>query len=680
AMQLLLRSIPADKGLYFNIIGFGSTHTLLFPASREYTESSLADAERHVNSIGADMGGTELRSAVDAAFRNRRTDMPTQLFVLTDGEIWDSQSLFAMIDQEVKKAASAGSASRSFVRIFSLGIGSDVSHDLVEGMARHGDGFAQFVASTSERLQPKVIKMLKAAVLPPLKDLAVHWTGNWTPPPEPAASAEPAAAAAISFFSDAKATPKAAAPAPRVWVRQAPFHLPTLWPGARFTVYAVLDAEVPTPSRVKVTAMTGDGPLVLEVDVAGGGAGEETGTTLHVLAARKLIQDLEEARSYLDAEMPAPEAQRRAEVVALGVRHKLVSKYTSFVAVEEKHAKKQQAAEKAEEKKGGDAMAVDGDDLVDYSDDDEDDDDDGGHEWEAVDYAEAPQARAEPAAAPKPGGGVVLPKKRAAPLRLMRAQAPQQQQQQQLQQQQQQQLLSMSSSAYAHAPASESVSRGSAVGSGRGLFGSSFARRSAAPAPVAAAMSFGYAGLPPPPPPAAPFSFGAYSASSPSAPVTLPSASADSRKKSRSPLRRRSSGRSRSGGGGGQGEEKDDADAQLQALTLLQRFDGSFGDTVDGVAGWLGAAPAVLRAGLQAAVAAAGAPSAVGAVSAAALERAYACALAVAGLRARLAGLADEWELVAAKAVRFGTTQLGGASDVWDWLVGVAQGLVAAAA
>ncbi|KAJ1549299.1 hypothetical protein HK405_006074 [Cladochytrium tenue] len=612
AMQLLLRSIPADKGLYFNIIGFGSTHTLLFPTSREYTESSLADADRHVNSIGADMGGTELRSAMEAAFRNRRTDMPTQLFVMTDGEIWDSQSLFAMIDQEVKKAGSADSGSKSFVRIFSLGIGRDVSHDLVEGMARHGNGFAQFVASTSERLQPKVIKMLKAAVLPPFTDLAVHWTGDWTPPPEPAPTKPPEAQAVISFFSNAKAPPKAAAPAPRAWVRQAPFHVPTLWPGARFTVYAVLDAEVPAPSRVKVTARTHDGPLALEVDVTGGGAGDQTGTTLHVLAARKLIQDLEEARSYLDAEMPAPEAQRRAEVVALGVRHRLVSKYTSFVAVEKKLKEKQTvgtAAYKAKEM-DSDLMAVGGSDkdaenkpAVDVAE----------HEWEKVEYFD--------------------------------------------------EFNYEQSFATADA-ASDSLL-------GLGAFGYSGMAEYSAPMP---------SGTPPQPLPVLEESelatspmislaacepvFEAFAAASNHAATALTSTTRARR--SYIPP--------------GIGKQDADPDSQLQALAMLQRFDGSFGDTLDGVARWFGTTPAVLRAGLQKAAGSSAppAPSAVGGVSAAALERAFACALAVAGFCGRLGYLAAEWELVAEKAARFGTAQLGGAGDAWEWLVSVAGDLVAA--
>ncbi|KAJ1549291.1 hypothetical protein HK405_006235, partial [Cladochytrium tenue] len=667
AMQLLLRSIPADKGLYFNIIGFGIWHTLLFPASREYTESSLADGERHVQSIEADMGGTELRSAMEAAFRSRRTDMPTQLFVMTDGEIWDSQSLFAMIDQEVQKAGSAGSGSNGFVRVFSLGIGPNVSHDLVEGMARHGNGFAQFVASTSERLQPKVIKMLKAAVLPPFTDLAAHWTGDWTPPPEPAPAKPPEAQAVISFFSDAKALPKAAAPAPRAWVRQAPFRVPTLWPGARFTVYAVLNADVPAPSRVKVTARTHDGPIVLEVDVAGGSAGEETGTTLHVLAARKLIQDLEEARSFLDAEMPAPEAQRRTEVVALGVRHQLVSKYTSFVAVEKKRKEKQAVgpvADKAKEM-DSDAMAVDRGDK-DGEDKGEDAVDATEHEWEEMHYADAFNNSQSFATADATSEALLEPVLPNCDTPLRRAL---------MQYTRQQQLRP----GYPHAFGYCAMAAQSAP-----LLNS-------APPPTQT-PSYTPSPLYSPTSPSCSPTSPSYSPTSPSYSPTSPSPTAQRGKPSIAPIISLAACEPTSVALAPASVlapaalisialgKKADPDSQLQGLMMLQRFNGSFGDTVDEAAWWLGATPAALRAGLQASMGSGAppAPSAVGESSAAALERAFACALAVAGLCARLRNLAEEWELVAEKAARFGTAQLGGAGDAWGWLVGVAGDQVAA--
>jgi uncharacterized protein with von Willebrand factor type A (vWA) domain len=60
ALHLFLRSLPSDS--YFNIIGFGSTWKSLFEdtVSVTYSNHNLQIATKHVNSIEANYGGTEL--------------------------------------------------------------------------------------------------------------------------------------------------------------------------------------------------------------------------------------------------------------------------------------------------------------------------------------------------------------------------------------------------------------------------------------------------------------------------------------------------------------------------------------------------------------------------------------------------------------------------------------------
>ena len=48
-------------------------------------------------------------------------------------------------------------------RVFTIGVGESVSHMLVDGIARTGSGSAEYV-SGGERLQPKVMRQLKAAL------------------------------------------------------------------------------------------------------------------------------------------------------------------------------------------------------------------------------------------------------------------------------------------------------------------------------------------------------------------------------------------------------------------------------------------------------------------------------------------------------------------------------------
>ena len=97
-LMLFLKSIP--KGCFFNIVGFGSTYTFLFPCSVPYEQTHLDMASKHTQSISADMGGTELLEPLQKVFSMpSKNGLPKQVFVLTDGAV---SSTWAVI-KEVKK-------------------------------------------------------------------------------------------------------------------------------------------------------------------------------------------------------------------------------------------------------------------------------------------------------------------------------------------------------------------------------------------------------------------------------------------------------------------------------------------------------------------------------------------------------------------------------------------------
>ncbi|KAL0565710.1 hypothetical protein V5O48_016313, partial [Marasmius crinis-equi] len=63
ALVVLLRGLPT-KGTTFNIFSFGSSSTKFWNSSQEYTQSNLDAATKHVDSMKADYGGTEIASAL----------------------------------------------------------------------------------------------------------------------------------------------------------------------------------------------------------------------------------------------------------------------------------------------------------------------------------------------------------------------------------------------------------------------------------------------------------------------------------------------------------------------------------------------------------------------------------------------------------------------------------------
>lgn len=288
ALQLCLRSLR--EGIDFNVAGFGSTFEILFPESQPYGEETLEEASRHVKFLDANMGGTEILPALEAIFQvPPRPGRARQLFVLTDGEVSNTD--------EVLRAVRRNSAS---TRVFTFGIGAGASHHLVKGMARAGNGEAEFIAP-GERIEEKVLRQLERALAPACTEVTVDWAG-----------------------------------AP---VCQAPHHVPPVFSGDRLTVFGLFEGEL--PSRVVLKGKRPSGPFEIPVPLSEAAA--SVGSLISTLAARKLIRDLEEGtspshkrRGSLQERGPGEEleAQIKAEVVRLSKRYGVTSRETSFVAVE----------------------------------------------------------------------------------------------------------------------------------------------------------------------------------------------------------------------------------------------------------------------------------------------------------------------------------------------------------
>ncbi|RDW60731.1 hypothetical protein BP6252_12114 [Coleophoma cylindrospora] len=378
AMKVFLKSMPA--GVKFNICSFGSTYSFLWEKSQAYNADSLAYAMQHTDSFLSNMGGTETFNALKATVERRYKDLSLEIILLTDGGIAHQLELFKYINEQV-------TVSSGKIRVFSLGIGSGVSHALIEGVARAGNGFAQSVQG-GERLDGKVVKMLRGALSPHIDNytLEVNYeaddefelvdrvtdglrvlmsqespsdgsdklAGNMELDPEQ----QP-----ISLF-DENANPEGAdlqqienylpnIPIPALL--QAPHKIPSLFPFSRTVVYLLMSPTTIQKNPVSITlrATSSHGPLELTIPV------EKpiiSGETIHQLAARKAVQDLEEGRGWLyDAKFvgnpPTGDSDSselikdrypgrfseivEKEAVRLGETFQIAGKWTSFVAVEE---------------------------------------------------------------------------------------------------------------------------------------------------------------------------------------------------------------------------------------------------------------------------------------------------------------------------------------------------------
>jgi len=282
ALQLCLRSLV--PGCRFNIIGFGSRHVSLFEESRPYDDASLAEASAHVAALDADLGGTEIQGALTAAFAPPAIpELPRNIVILTDGEVTNTDAVIAAV------AARAAQA-----RVFTFGIGRGASAHLVRGLARAGRGLAEFIYP-GERIEAKVMRQFSRLLSPAIGDVHVRW-------------------------GDLQATPVCAA-------------LPPVFAGERLVAYAFLD-EV----RAATVVVSARGPKG-DVTFQGAMDGSVTsGRTLSTLAARRRIRELEEHPDSLNAfgsKQTGRTADRvRDEIIQLSTTYGIVSRHTSFVAVE----------------------------------------------------------------------------------------------------------------------------------------------------------------------------------------------------------------------------------------------------------------------------------------------------------------------------------------------------------
>jgi Ca-activated chloride channel family protein len=282
ALQLCLRSMV--PGCRFNIVGFGSTYQALFKESQAYDQRSLAAASSHAAGLEADLGGTEILPALQHVLEQPPADLPRQVVILTDGEVTNTDAVLELVRSHAAHS-----------RVFSFGIGAGSSRHLVQGMARAGGGSAEFIAP-GERIEPKVLRLFNRLLTPALTDVRMDWDG--------------------------------------LSVVAAPRDVPPVFAGMRLVIYGFL--ENLRPAALRLTATGPAGPVSFSVPLAPESA--VSGSVVSTLAARARIRELEESPAWLSARGSRQPRTRTSEatqeIIDLAIRYTLVSRETSFVAVE----------------------------------------------------------------------------------------------------------------------------------------------------------------------------------------------------------------------------------------------------------------------------------------------------------------------------------------------------------
>ncbi|WP_227815961.1 marine proteobacterial sortase target protein [Nitrogeniibacter aestuarii] len=280
----LTRLTPEDR---FNVIEFNSEAFSLFDQEREATAGNVRLAVDWVRALRA-RGGTEMAAALDLALKGERgSDRVRQVVFLTDGAVGNEQHLFGLI-----KAGLGDS------RLFTVGIGSAPNSHFMRKAAQAGRGTFTYIGKIDE-VQAQMNALFAKLESPVVKGITAHWP----------------------YGANADATPDP---------------LPDLYLGEPVIVAAAIDHGA--RGELRLTGDSGDIQWTSSLALADANPGEGIG----VLWARRKIDQWMDTLSE-----GATEDEVRPHVLALALEHQLVSRFTSFVAVDKTPARSAEAALKS---------------------------------------------------------------------------------------------------------------------------------------------------------------------------------------------------------------------------------------------------------------------------------------------------------------------------------------------
>jgi Ca-activated chloride channel family protein len=272
-----------NEGDTFQVLAFNTQVFPCFPQPVAVTPENLAAAWKFLEPLEGN-GGTDILKAADYALKiPDDPGRPRIVCYMTDGYVGNDMQILDFIRKN-----------RGRARMFPFGIGNSVNRFLIDGMAREGRGAAEYVL-LNEPGNAAAAKFYERVAKPLLLDVQVDWNGL------PVADVYPRAIPDV--FSAGPILLKGR------YTRAA---------AGEITLHGLLRGQ-PWSQRI---------PVVLP-------ANEPAGSALPTIWAREKIEDLQ-SQDYLGAQRGNPDPKIAEQIVNLALDYRLMSQYTSFVAVEER--------------------------------------------------------------------------------------------------------------------------------------------------------------------------------------------------------------------------------------------------------------------------------------------------------------------------------------------------------
>lgn len=156
--NILDRLRPEDR---ITVIAFGSHARAFSPTLLPCTGANLDRLNEFAQSLGADMGGTEIGSALRLAYATAGKDESAEVFVITDGEVTDWESIVE-------------EARQSRRRVFTVGVGHAVSEAFVRELAAATGGASELVSPT-ENMADRIVRHFERLRAPRARRASVQW-------------------------------------------------------------------------------------------------------------------------------------------------------------------------------------------------------------------------------------------------------------------------------------------------------------------------------------------------------------------------------------------------------------------------------------------------------------------------------------------------------------------------
>jgi Ca-activated chloride channel family protein len=265
----------------FNLITFAGDTNILFPEPVPATKENLAKAQAFLESRTGG-GGTEMIKAIRASLAPSDAQGHLRIVCfMTDGYVGNEMEIIG----EVQKHPNA--------RVFSFGIGSSVNRYLLDNMAKYGRGEVEYVALNDDG-SAAARRFHERVRSPLLTDISIDWSGL------PVADVYPKT---IPDLFGAK-----------------PVILSGRYTGTgRGTI------------RLKGKMSGRDFIREIPVDFS---SSQTQHDVLATLWARTRVDDLM-SQDFKDAQQGTIAEEVKQNIIQLGLQYRLMTQFTSFVAVEE---------------------------------------------------------------------------------------------------------------------------------------------------------------------------------------------------------------------------------------------------------------------------------------------------------------------------------------------------------